>query len=106
MSNDHASYEAGMPSRFMDDRSGGVAPSSINRSWPPATSDDSGYQRADASLMASVRPGPVQKKRGKLPEEGKAPLHLSPVEAISVLTRVLSKAISVMKTWLFANTHQ
>lgn len=56
--------------------------------------------------MASVRPGPVQKKRGKLPEEGKAPLHLSPVEAISVLTRVLSKAISVMKTWLFANTHQ
>lgn len=58
--------------RFVDDRPA-VAPASISRPWPPShASLDAGAQPQPDPPAFSIRPGPVQKKRGKLPEEGQS----------------------------------
>lgn len=75
-------YDTGtttMASRFIDERNSGIAPSSINRAAPPPLSSAAAadfIQRphpaaAAADGLSLPRPGPVQKKRGKLPEEGR-----------------------------------
>lgn len=68
-----AFYTGPMSTRYSEDRSSGIAPSSINHSYPPPPAAEF-IQRSQApsESILPIRTGPVQKKRGKLPEEGRS----------------------------------